>query len=561
MAFFNNFYDLAASTSYVTHTVGAFDANSTSGGGNFKWVSSVPNASITNIPGIRIKPTGSTVGYWERVWDGPVNVGWFGCQNTTSAASTFATLGISQTTLDTRYGVGFATTSDNYDTTAIRYALKMMETLGYQGLIFEPKTYWLTRACDLPVNIVGGKTGRGMFVIDGNGATIVKANTLQFNFFQRIPVQGTYASINDAVAAIYIDNGFTFMNFNANGSGGVWQNSGYSFLHLAATYGSIVQNVFLTNFDTGIRMEFCMNATVTNIFVNNATSYSVWVRTGSWTGAALANASSNMVEISHVRVFDTNNQIAGVALVNSDTSVISQIVVEGINGHPQYGILWDSLNSSVAPNGTIQHCHIECSCSKAAVYVKPRSGTKIYVSDIYIQYPQNIIGLEAAAYPSSAYPVVVIDQIPYWPTGSKFLNIGSGNKWQMSEVLINAYLTTSTQIVTASSTSTISSASGNGTVMTYTTSTPHSFVAGQRVNVIGLVGGTTGGLTPVIDCYNGPSLLITSVGGSTFTVAGTCTGATSTTGTAVGASLWDTTTVNSSIPTSNRVNWTAPWGI
>ena len=561
MAFFKTFYDMAGSTSYTTHTIGSFDANCTSGSGTFRFVPSVPNATITNIPGIRIKPSNSTVGYWERVYDGPVNVGWFGCQNTTNAPLTFSALGVSQNTLDSRYGVGFATTSDNYDTTAIRYALKFMETLGNQSLIFEPKVYWLNKACDLPVRIVGGKTGRGMFIIDGNGATIVKANTLQFNFFQRIPVQGTYPSVNDAVEAIYIDNGFTFKNFNANGSGGIWQNSGFAFLHLGATFGSIVENIFLTNFDTGIRMEFCMNATVTNIFVNNATSYSVWLRTGSWVGAGLANASSNVVEISHVRVFDTNNQIAGVALVNSDTSLIRNCIIEG-TGNPQYGILWDSLNSSVAPNGTIQHVHIETPCSISGVHLKPRSGTKIYVSDIYIQQAQNIIGLEAPNFPSSSYPVAVIDRIPYWPNGTKFLNIGTGNKWQISDTIINAYITTNTQLLTPSTTASVTSASGTGSVITYNTSAPHSFVAGQRVSVTGLTGGTTGGLDPVINCYNVTDETITSVGSTTFTVSGSCTGASSGTGTALSKSYWDTTTLNATIPTpSSRVNWTAPWGI
>jgi hypothetical protein len=569
MAFFNNFYDLAASTSYVTHTVGAFDANCSTGGGTFKWVPSIANASITNIPGMRIKPTNSTVGYWERVWEGPLNVAWFGCQNTTSIPNTFATLGVSQATLDSRYGLGFATTSDNYDTTAIRYALRMMQTLGNQGLIFEPKVYSLTRACDLPISIIGGKTGRGMFVIDGNGATIVKANTLQFNFFQRIPVAQTYNGTlyptdQNAAENLYIDNAFTFMNFNAQGSGGIWQNSGYAFLYLGATYGSIIQNIFLRNFDIGIRMEFCMNATVTNIFVNNATSYSLRIKPGSWAGAATANASSNCCEVSHVRVVDTNNQIACISVENSDTSVIRNCIIEGLTGNPQCGILWDSLNSTVCPNGTIQDCHIETACSKGAVYIKPRSGTKIYVSNIYIQYAQNIVALEASSL-TGQYPVVVIDRIPNWPSGTKFLNIGTGTKWQISDTIINAYLTTSSQIVTASSTASVASASGVSGVMTYVTTAPHSLVAGQRVAVTGLIGGTTGGTNPVIDCYNGPSLLITSVGSTTFTVAGSCTGATTNTGlnpgTAVGASLWDTATLNSSIPTSNRVNWTAPWGI
>ena len=549
MAFFKTFYDMAGSTSYTTHTIGSFDANSTSGGGTFRFVDSVPNASITNIPGIRIKPTNSSVGYWLRVYDGPVNVGWFGPQNTSSAPLTFSQLGVSQTTLDSRYGVGFATTSDNYDTTAIRYAMKFMETTGNQSLIFEPKTYWLNKSVELPVRLSSNPTGRGMFVIDGNGAIIQKSTTTQFNFFQRIPQCVDIITCGLQSAESYIDNGFVFKNFNANGSGGIWQNSGYAFLFLGATYGSIIQNISLTNFDIGLRLEFCMNATVDTVFTNNITSYSVWVKTGSWTGAALANASSNACEISHVRVFDTNNQIAGIALVDSDTSVIRNCIVEG-TGHPQYGILWDSLNSSVAPNGTIKDCHIETSCTKAAVYVKPRSGTKIYVSNIYIQQAQNIVGLEAAAYPSSAYPVVVIDRIPYWPNGTKFLNIGSGNKWEMNDIIINAYLTTSTQIVTAASTSTISSATGSGTAITYTTSAPHAFVAGQRVVVTGL--------SPTD--FN-VSTVITSVGSSTFTVASSYSGSSTGTGSAAGASLWDTTTANSSIPSSSRVNWTAPWGI
>jgi len=560
MAFFKTFYDMAGSTSYTTHTIGSFDANSNSGAGTFRFVSGVPNASITNIPGIRIKPTNSTVGYWERDYDGPINVGWFGCQNTSSAPSTFATLGISQATLDTRYGVGFATTSDNYDTTAIRYAMKFMETTGNQSLIFEPKRYWLNRAVELPVRLTPNPTGRGMFIIDGNGAIIQKSNTSQFNFFQRIPACVDIDTCGLQSSESYVDNGFVFKNFNANGSGGVWQNSGYAFLFLGATYGSIIQNISLTNFDIGLRLEFCMNATVDTIFTNNISSYSVWVKTGSWPEAALANASSNACEISHVRVYDTLNQIAGISLVDSDTSVIRNSIIEG-TGNPQYGILWDSLNSSVAPNGTIKDVHVETICTKAAIYVKPRSGTKIYVDNIYIQHAQNIVVLEAAAFPSSAYPVVVIDRIPYWPANTKFLNIGSGNKWEMKDIIINQYLTTNTQIVTASTTSSISSASGSGTVITYTTSSPHSFVAGQRVTITGLTGGTTGGTNPVLDCYNGTNLVITSVGSSTFTVAGSCTGASSGTGTAVGGCLWDTTTVNSSIPSYSRVNWTAPWGI
>ena len=83
MAFYNNFWTLKSSTSYTTHTVGQFDANCSSGGGVFKWVSA-NNTSVSDIAGFRIKPSAVTTGYWERVYDGPINVGWFGTQNTTS---------------------------------------------------------------------------------------------------------------------------------------------------------------------------------------------------------------------------------------------------------------------------------------------------------------------------------------------------------------------------------------------------------------------------------------------------------------------------------------------
>lgn len=542
MAFYKYFWDLSSSTTYTTHTIGSFDANCTTGSGTFRWVPFVNNTSITNIPGIRIKPTAQSTGYWERVFDGAVNVGWFGCQNTTSTPSTFASLGVSQATLDARYGAGFATTADYYDNTAIRYALYMMgSSAGYQSLNFEAKTYWLSRSCELPVTYATGGNPRNMFIIDGNGANIRKVGVDQFDYFRRVP------STNTDAVNIYINTGFTFKNFKADGSGGTWQSSGYSFLFLGATYGSIIENIFLQNFDNGIRLEFCMGANVTNIFTNNIKSYSLWIKPGSWTGAALTNASSNVCEVSHIRVFDSINQIAGIAILDSDTSVIRQCIVEG-TGTPQYGILLDSLNSTVAPNGVIEDCHIETVCTKGAVYVKPRSSTSINVNNIYVQYAQNIVAMEAAAFPSSAYPKVVINNIPYWPTGSTFLNIGTGNKWDLSNVQINSYLTSNTQIVSPSSTSVVSSASGSGSLMTYTTAAPHSFVAGQRVTVTGL--------TPTT--YNVTNGVITSVGSSTFTVAGTETAASSGTGSATQGQLWDTTTANGTIPSSGNVRWTTP---
>lgn len=426
MAFYNNFWTLKGSTSYTTHIVGQFDANCSSGGGVFKWVSA-NNTSISDIAGFRIKPSAVTTGYWERVYDGPINVGWFGTQNTTSVPSTFAALGISQVTLDSRYGAGFATTTDNYDTTAIRYALKMMGTLGYQSLIFEPKNYWLTRTCELPVNnpTITSITGRGMFVIDGNGATIQKTIDAQFDFFFRGPSTQTEAD------ALYIDNAFTIKNFNALNNGSTILGSGKAFLNLGATYGSIIENIFVKKFDVGIKLEFCMNAQVTNIFANSCYSYSVLVKNGSWPGADTSHGQSNGTVVSNVRVFDTEDQIAGIAVIDADTCVVKNCIIEGRiganPGTPQYGILWDSIGATVTPNFRVQDCHIETVCTKGAVWLKPRGAGRYIVDNIYIQHGQTLVGVEEGL-PSTGgnYPDIYIANIPYKPSGMKFFNNSTG---------------------------------------------------------------------------------------------------------------------------------------
>jgi hypothetical protein len=444
MAFYKYFYDLAESTTYTTHTVGAFDANCTTGAGVFKWVPNVNNTTITNIPGVRIKPTATTVGYWERVSDGPVQVGWFGCQNTVSAPLTFAALGISQATLNARYGNGFATTADYYDNTAIRYALRLMGTLpGYQSLEFESTNYWLSRACDLPINYTDlGGNPRGMFILNGNGANFRKVGTAQFNFFQRIVPTQTAADNT------YIDNGFTIINFKADGSGGTWQNSGTSFLNLGATYGSIIQNIYLASFDIGIRAEFCMNATIDHIMTNNIKSYSVWVRNGSWSGAGLTNAGSNVTEVSHVRAFDTLNQIAAIAIIAADTCNVRQCIVEGGgSAHPRYGVLVDTLDSPVVPNVRIQDIHIECAPSVGGVYFKTGSFGRFILDGMYFQHAHTAIAQDGTY--GDYYPDVYIANIPVWPTGSKLMTkaTNSGGTWDIDNVRFSPSIATAADIV------------------------------------------------------------------------------------------------------------------
>jgi hypothetical protein len=423
MAFVKTFWDLKTNITYTTHTIGSFDNNTTTGGGDFEWIPNVNNSTIVDIAGMQIKPASSPTGYWKRVWNGPLNVGWFGCQNGTSTPYTFLQLGVSQSVLNTRYGSGFASVNDNYDTTAIRYAFSIMGSDGFtNSILFEPKIYHLTRACELPSGyITYSPTNIGTFVIDGNGCTIIKASVNQFDYFYRVPVDQTQA-------AIMVNYGFTIKNFNANGSGGVWQNSGYSFLYLGATTNSIIENINVQQFDMALRLEYCVNTIVQTINTSQITTYSLYAKSGGWAGAGLTNSNSNIAEISHVYVNDTLNQNAAIALIASDAGKISQTVIFG-SGNPGYGIYIDSLTSTAVSTVRIQDTTLSAVTSSAGIYLKVNDLGRYIVDGIKNTVVQTVMGVEAY----SGSPNVYMGNIGNWPVGSDMSNIGAAD-WEFDNV-------------------------------------------------------------------------------------------------------------------------------
>jgi hypothetical protein len=442
MAFYNYFWDLANSTTYADHQVGSFDNNTQYGGGNFNWIANVNNTTVSNIPGIRIKPTNTTNGYWLREMDGPIKVSWFGAQNTTIAPVSFATLGVSQMTLNNRYGVGFVSTADNYDTAAVKYAMYYMGTDAVENsLQFEPRKYWLTQSIELPVentNIVGlpGLGGQGMFIIDGNGCTITTFGSgAPFDVFKRAPATQTDAT------NIYDKYAFTFKNFNATSAGSSWISSGYSFLFLGASPNSIIDNINLVNYDIGLRLEYCPNTVVSNVYTANVKTRSVYIKTGSWIGAGLTNASSDNCSVSHLHVNDSADQVAGLSIAGSNNCSVNHYYLNGV-GNPQFGIWWDSLNNGVALLLTINNTYIAATTTNAGIYVKPSGSGMISINSVYNNQVHTLISAETY----SGSPSLYVANIPNWPAGTKFSNTGT-SKWDFNSVYLGAGIDTPAEIV------------------------------------------------------------------------------------------------------------------
>jgi hypothetical protein len=145
-----------------------------------------------------------------------------------------------------------------------------------------------------------------------------------------------------------------------------------------------------------------------------------------------------------------------------------------------------------------------------------------------------MIGKTGPQNPAANFPVADIafryssnntaPQVTERPTGMSVVRPGLAQPWRVADLTwlrISAVATTNV--------STISSALGNGTVITYTTSAAHSFVAGQAVTI-------AGAMTPA--GYNVVNAVITSIISPTqFTIAETQTGASVGTSTATGSPL------------------------
>lgn len=441
MAFYKYFWDLENSQTYDTHTVGQFDNNATTGGGTFRWIGNIANAGISNIPGMRIRPRNSTLGYWERVWDGPVNVGWFGCQNTANSPLSFGAMGISQATLDLRYGVGFANTMDCYDYIAIKYAFKMMGTLpGYQSVIFDPTKYWVRFTCQLPVNLPGSASSVTEFIIDGNGATLVKYGTTSFNFFERLP------ATQSAASTTYINNSFIIKNFNVNGVGGPnWQTSSI-FLMLGAATNCVIENINLTNFAYGIWLHGVVNSTIRNINTSNIKQMSIRLNSGNWTGALPTNSACDDILIDNIKVVDTLNQLRCIEVNTSNNLRFNRVSITG-TGVPGSGIVifgWPNVTN----NCRITDTYLDTTFSYTAIGLNLMSisGGRFIIDGVNNTKVNTIISVTGD---TGDKPDIYVANLGTWIAGSKFFNnaLGFAGTWDLYNVRFGAGITTAADVV------------------------------------------------------------------------------------------------------------------
>lgn len=348
MAQYNYFWDLQNSQAYTTHTVKQLDANATTGGGTFKWVSIANNATIDNIPGIRIKPIANTKGYWERVMDGPWLVDWLGCSNA-SGQLTLGAYGFTAGDLTAKFNCvtrnainvltsasNTVTLTDTYDTAAIKIAFNLME-LGYTSAIqFSNKSYYFTDTCKLPLSSALGNS----FTILGNGAKLRVNSTFYINvLFDRNITDNT-------VAAAQINSKFLITDLNFIDDSAFTTTT---FLRVKAVTNSRFSNI---TFKRGnLEIYYALNSEFSNFsFEDTATADACLMTSGlgGWTGGTHANSQSSNCTINNVKIKTTVNSFTrGIVLLATNNIDINNFSIDAVNtpfGGGLWGIYFDAIN-------------------------------------------------------------------------------------------------------------------------------------------------------------------------------------------------------------------------
>ncbi len=361
------FWDLSKAVTGQGHNVMTFDKNTSTGGGFFRWVKG-SNVGVTNIAGLRIKPTTTTIGWWERVYNGPIDPAFFGTQNVASP-STLQTLGISQGTADTRYGTGVVdVTVDTYDRAAIQFAYNLLGTWPYSSILFSCNTYYVNRANFLPETSTGTPGNFGTYQVNWNGSVFKTTNNNVFSMVSRV-----VASFADGNLAINYGT-YNFSNGSFIGTGDFATG-----IEFDAGYNCHFDNLRFNNLRNGLVLRWCLN---TQISWPRCDVYRKGIALEYLTVSGGSNSNSNCHNsfIDHPHLEATHGCDYGLYLLANDGLIVESPIFEQSESggtYFNYGCYFNYNGNNNVGQFRINNVHLEGYCDTAAVYIRAANGRYI----------------------------------------------------------------------------------------------------------------------------------------------------------------------------------------
>jgi len=409
MAHYQTLLDLKRSTTKANHMISRFHSSSANGGGWFIWQKG-NNSTITEIPGIIVKPIGLTDGYWVRqeyLQGIPYTPEMFGAS---SFQGTMSAQGWTQADATLVYpGLSVTVTADTADATAIQAMFNAMFAVSnsinsdIKTCNFSGRDYFLNKACTMPRfpgTMPSNSPGRMVrFVLNGNGARIRPLTTQNFALFQS---EISSAADNEQGQA---DRNLTIRDFTFDGIGATGAGVSYC-LKLYGGTSNLIEGCHFKGCDYGLWLGFVINNIIERCFAqhNKTCGYYIGYSNG------VNDSQSNQTTVSNCKVTPpTGSTIArGYIVENCNNVEMNGVIFEGpfkygieikysgstANAFKVSNVHWEAkAGSTFLYNERLHHIYIDYFESGAPntviVESNPSVDVHYYISNIsYVQVGQ-----------------------------------------------------------------------------------------------------------------------------------------------------------------------------
>jgi hypothetical protein len=290
---------------------------------------------------------------------------------------------------------------------------------------------WVTTDAELQSAWAGVVSGTVRSINFAADITLSKTLELPANYNKILEIEGhgsrlfipsgmtgirrSYNSLSEANAGIDCQMRIKNLSFESSGRTA-------TAIDMQANYGSRIEGCRFYNFATAFKGGWTMGTIIDQCYFweNNISIDLDYAR---FTGGSNSASQCNHSLVRDCKFRHSAGQFAAIKATAVSGLVLDHNIFEGVEAGPQYEVFFDDNSSNVVKELTIRGCHVEQKPSVAAFHVRLKDGY-CNIDTIYSQYDCTLI-----AFDSSAYAKMIVHNVPYLTTNTKFNHINNAGRW------------------------------------------------------------------------------------------------------------------------------------
>lgn len=260
----------------------------------------------------------------------------------------------------------------------------------------------------------------GITCVNGNGYEWIIPSNIDTGIIK------TYPSLTAANQGI--DNQLRFENIIFKGNNNIC-------MFIEATYGSKIEGCRFYQFKYAIDFRWCMGAIIEQCYFweNYVSIHLDYAR---FVGGSNSESQSNHPFIAHNKFRSKAGGLADIELIAVSGAIEYHDIHEGDEFGGDYHVIFNDANSTVVKDLTIESDHIENIARIASYDITMKEGIASYNKSF--SQKNNLV-----RFTSSAYAKLIVSNVAWLTSGSKFENVRSEGRW-IFENLPSSFTPTST---------------------------------------------------------------------------------------------------------------------